>query len=106
MADGDRSWEDWEVVELQENWDAEVTELRDRLAAAEARVEALTEALRRATYLAEHLFQMTDRETWLATGGDDGQGHYEGDYRAEQLLQELRSLAALAAALPERQEEK
>lgn len=52
-------------------------------------------ALRRATWIAEHLFTMIDRETWRATGGNDGQGHYEGDYHAEMLLAEIRELAAL-----------
>lgn len=45
--------------------------------------------------LAERLFALIDRETWRATGGDDGQGHYEGDYRAEGVeaqLVELRKL--------------
>jgi hypothetical protein len=62
-----------------------------------ARVAALEQALARTVYLAEHLLQMIDRETWRAHGGDDGQGHYEGDYRAEQVASELRDLAALAA---------
>jgi hypothetical protein len=42
--------------------------------------------------LAEHLFQMIPRETWRDFGGDDGQGHYEGEYRAEQIEQELHAL--------------
>lgn len=61
----------------------------EKLAAAERR-EA------RAVFLAEHLFQMIPQEVWRATGGDDGQGHYEGDYRAEQIREELRALAARA----------
>ena len=100
MADGDRSWEDWEVVELQENWDAEVTELRDRLAAAEARVEALTEALRR---IAEH-----DHPTEATSGpipeivdGQPATVRYVRRLDARDIAR-----AALAAALPERQEEK
>lgn len=51
------------------------------------------QALTRAVYLAQHLYQMIDKETWRAMGGDDGQGHYEGDYRAEQIGEELRALA-------------
>jgi hypothetical protein len=70
------------------------TDERDVLA---ARVRELENALARATYLAEHLFQMTDPETWRASGGDDGQGHYEGDYHAEQTREEIQRLAALAA---------
>lgn len=53
-------------------------------------------ALRRAVYLAEHLFQMISPEEWRATGGDDGQGHYEGDYRAETTRIELTKLASVA----------
>lgn len=39
--------------------------------------------------LAENLFQMIPPEIWRDHGGDDGQGHYEGDYRAEQVQHEL-----------------
>ena len=45
----------------------------------------------KARHLASHLFQMIDRETWRATGGDDGQGHYEGEYRAAGIEEEIRS---------------
>jgi hypothetical protein len=58
--------------------------------------DALADALKRAAYIAEHLMQMIDQETWRATGSDDGQGHYEGDYHAEQVAEELRGLRALA----------
>lgn len=50
--------------------------------------------LERAVYLAEHLFQMVPREVWRAQGGDDGQGHYEGDYWAEQTQTEISELRA------------
>lgn len=43
----------------------------------------------RAAFVAEHLMQMIDPQTWRDTGGDDGQGHYEGDYRAEQTAVEI-----------------
>jgi hypothetical protein len=56
----------------------------------------LEDALKRAAYVAEHLMQMIDRETWLASGGDDGQGHYEGDYREAQIALEIREWATLA----------
>jgi len=62
-----------------------------------ARVRELETALARATHLAEHLWQMVDSETWRDTGGDDGQGHYEGDYHAEQTREEIQRLAALTA---------
>jgi hypothetical protein len=35
--------------------------------------------------------QMIDPQTWRDSGGDDGQGHYEGDYRAEQIHAEIES---------------
>lgn len=53
-------------------------------------IRKLRETLNRAAYVAEHLHAMIDRETWRATGGDDMQGHYEGDYHAEQVLREIR----------------
>ena len=54
--------------------------------------------LQHAVYLAEHLFQMIDRETWRATGGDDGQGHYEGDYRAEKTYEDILRLKRIAGS--------
>jgi hypothetical protein len=47
----------------------------------------------RALFLAEHLFQMVPRSVWRDSGADDGQGHYEGDYRAEQVQNELAELS-------------
>lgn len=72
---------------------------------AEACVVVLENALRRAAFVAEGLMQMIDPQTWRDTGGDDGQGHYEGDYRAEQLASEIREWKAIAA-LGVRAEEK
>lgn len=48
----------------------------------------------RAVFLAEHLFQMIPQSVWRASGGDDSQGHYEGDYQAEQIREEIAALAA------------
>lgn len=56
--------------------------------------EALRERLQRAVHLAEHLFVMIPRQVWIDSGGDDGQGHYEGDYRAEQTRDEIAALKA------------
>lgn len=64
---------------------------RDYQAAIEE-LDTLERLLERTVWIAEHLFQMIDRATWRSTGGDDGQGRYEGDYRAEQMDQELRGL--------------
>ncbi len=55
-----------------------------------------TRALRRAVFLAEHLWAMVPREVWRDSGGDDGQGHYEGDYRAEQVRDELAYLRGIS----------
>jgi hypothetical protein len=62
--------------------------------------------LKRAAFLAEHLWQMVSPETWRDTGGDDGQGHYEGDYHAEQTRIEIQELAARAALGVEGEQEK
>lgn len=56
----------------------------------------LREALARAVLLAQGLFEMIDRDTWRDCGGDDGQGHYEGDYHAEKVSAELTELSRLA----------
>lgn len=50
------------------------------------------ERLERALHLAEHLFLMVPQDVWRDSGGDDGQGHYEGDYRAAQVQEELRAI--------------
>lgn len=65
--------------------------------------EQLRKALRRASFIAQKLYEMIDRETWRAHGGDDGQGHYEGDYHAEQIAQEIEEWAALAGPQKEGQ---
>ena len=53
----------------------------------------------RMTTVADGLLSMVPQEVWRASGGDDQQGHYEGDYRAEQLACEIRAArAALSEA--------
>jgi hypothetical protein len=64
---------------------AEVGRLKDD-------AEGLAVALKLAVYLAEHLWQMIPQEVWREHGADDGQGHYEGDYHAEQVKDELAAL--------------
>jgi hypothetical protein len=59
------------------------------------RVVRYREALERAVYIADHLFQMVPQSVWRDSGGDDMQGHYEGDYHAEKVKEELARLAAL-----------
>ena len=73
-----------DAAPLREPWEDNVQALDRMRRQAEAERD-------RARYLAKHLFQMIDRETWRATGGDDGQGHYEGDYRAAGIEEEIRS---------------
>lgn len=73
----------------------------DHVAELEAEVTQLREALARAAYVSRNLFNMIDRETWRAEGGDDMQGHYEGDYHAEQVSIEIEGWAALAVPSPE-----
>ena len=48
-----------------------------------------------AAELAGHLFQMIDPQTWRDWGADDGQGHYEGDYRAEKVAEQIKRFRAL-----------
>lgn len=56
-------------------------------------VDALVAERDRARHLATHLFQMIDSQTWRDSGGDDGQGHYEGEYHAAKLEEEIKSWA-------------
>jgi hypothetical protein len=63
---------------------------RDAWAAVNERVAKLHTTILRAAFVAENLHGMIDRETWRASGGDDMQGHYEGDYRAEQIAAEIK----------------
>lgn len=61
-----------------------------RVIEALSRVEAERD---RARHLAKHLFQMVEPQAWRDSGGDDGQGHYEGDYHAAKVEEEIRSWA-------------
>lgn len=53
------------------------------------------QVLKRCVYLAEHLMLLIDDETWKATGGDDGQGHYEGLYHRDKIYEELQGMKKL-----------
>lgn len=79
----------------KENYDAALN-ARQRATIAEGERDYLREALARAVLLAQGLMGMIDRDTWRDCGGDDGQGHYEGDYHAERIETELRALSTLA----------
>lgn len=63
--------------------------------AAVGRAAQLGATLVRAVQIAQGLHGMIDQETWRASGGDDMQGHYEGDYRAEQIWREIEEWAVL-----------
>jgi hypothetical protein len=80
---------------------AEIDALAARVDGLLAELDQAKRALARAVYLGEHLLGMVPREVWREQGGDDQQGHYEGDYWAEQTAAELKSLAALS---PEQKE--
>lgn len=71
---------------LSDGADAALTELAERANAAE-RGQA------RAADIALGLFQMIPVDAWRDHGGDDGQGHYEGEYRAAAIQDELHALA-------------
>jgi hypothetical protein len=58
----------------------------------EEQLEAARKAAAHAAYLAEHLWQMIPEQAWRDTGGDDGQGHYEGDYHAEKARDDIKKL--------------
>ncbi len=60
-----------------------------RLNVAYSEIADLRKRAFRLLFIAEHLFEMVPRDTWIEQGGDDGQGHYEGDYHAEQVRDEL-----------------
>lgn len=54
-------------------------------------VMGLKKELAYARYLVEHLFAMVPQQAWRDSGGDDGQGHYEGEYAAARLEEEIQS---------------
>lgn len=64
---------------------------------AVARAERAETALRRATYVAEHLLDMTDRDDFGDVIGPEGQ--HEGAYRQGSLAQEIREWKEIAAVL-------
>jgi hypothetical protein len=68
-----------------------------RLDNLEEQIRTVREQRDSARHLAFHLFQMIDEDTWRDCGGDDGQGHYEGLYRAARIEEEIRSWKTLQA---------
>jgi len=67
-----------------------------RVAWLEHDVRELRAALREAHHTGRQLMGMVDRQTWRDQGGDDGQGHYEGDYYAEKVSGQIESWGTLA----------
>jgi hypothetical protein len=86
--------DDWLPLYSNQNEPA-LWKLRQQL----PQIVAVIERYERVLFLAEHLFQMVPPEAWRESGGDDGQGHYEGDYHAIQLQAELKEYRAALAAL-------
>jgi hypothetical protein len=78
-----------------------IVAMRNALPVLLDQLDSYRERLERALFLAEHLHAMVPQSIWRDSGGDDGQGHYEGDYRAEQIATELRELAALVVSSPQ-----
>lgn len=70
-------------------------------AALQRLAEEMETALERTLYIADHLFEMVPQSVWRDAGGDDWQGHYEGDYHAEQTRGELASYRAVLSAREE-----
>lgn len=68
------------------------------LSAAEAELHDAREALARAAYVSRNLLEMIPLQTWRDGGGDDGQGHYEGDYRQARIADEIYGWSVLARA--------
>lgn len=69
------------------------------LAALRTRLGEQTARQERTLYISEHLWQMIPQSVWRDSGGDDMQGHYEGDFHAEKVREELAELrAALSQA--------
>lgn len=77
---------------------SEVEDLKARVVQLQQERDQLAEALARAAFVAEHLHAMIPQDAWRDSGGDDGQGHYEGDFHAEKVAVEIAEWAALAAS--------
>lgn len=70
---------DLNPAELPAGWGASTTPILNRIEAIVDEADRLARERDRARHLVVHLFRMITLEQWRDTGGDDGQGHYEGD---------------------------
>ena len=82
---------DLNPAELPAGWGNSTKPILARIEAIVDEADRLARERNRARHLAKHLFAMTTLEQWRDTGGDDGQGHYEGDYHAAEIEEEILS---------------
>jgi len=80
-----------EFASLGHGWREATPKILGRIETIVDEADRLARERDRARHLAKHLFAMVTLEQWRDTGGDDGQGHYEGDYRAAELEEEILS---------------
>ena len=66
------------------------------VALLEEKEEELRSLLARAAYVADHLMDMIDRETWRESGATGPEGQYEGDYRQAQVALEIKRWKEIA----------
>ena len=66
------------------------------VALLEEKEEELRSLLARAAYVADHLMDMIDRETWRESGAIGPEGQYEGDYRQTQVAMEIKRWKEIA----------
>ena len=82
---------DLRLDQLGNGWTEGAKAILAQIEAIADEADRLARERDRARHLARHLFEMVTFEQWRDTGGDDGQGHYEGDHRAAELEEEIRS---------------
>jgi hypothetical protein len=66
------------------------------VALLEEKEEELRLLLARAAYVADHLMDMIDRETWRESGAIGPEGQYEGDYHQTQVAMEIKRWKEIA----------
>lgn len=66
------------------------------VALLEEKEEELRSLLARAAYVADHLMDMIDRETWREYGAIGPEGQHEGDYHQTQVAMEIKRWKEIA----------